>query len=42
MYLVATQYGMPDGLMGVRKMDKGYLASRLDRPRVELEDLDDN
>jgi hypothetical protein len=42
MYLVATQYGIPDELMGIRKTDKGYLVERLDRPRVELEGLDDN
>jgi hypothetical protein len=42
MYLIATQYGIPDELMGIRKTDKGYLVERLDRPRVELEGLDDN
>ena len=42
MFLVATQYGVPDELMGIRKTSKGYVISKLDRPRVELEGLDDD
>lgn len=37
MYLVGKQYGMPDELMGIKKTNEGYLISRLDRSRVELE-----
>ena len=42
MYLVATQYGMPDELMEIRKMEGGYVVSRLGRLRMELRGLDDD
>ena len=42
MYLVATQYGVPDELMGIRKTEKGYVISKLNQPHVEIEDLDDD
>jgi hypothetical protein len=42
MYLVATQYGVQDELMGIRKTDHGYVVSKLGQPRAEREDLDDS
>jgi hypothetical protein len=41
MYLVATQYGVQDELMGIKKADDGYVISKLDRPHAEHDDLDD-
>jgi hypothetical protein len=35
MYLVATQYGLPDKLMDIRKTEQGYVISRLDEQQVE-------